>query len=619
MTIHQVLKKVTDKITDRSLEIRQQYLQQIAIMDVQGVVERSQLSCTNLAHVVAASPLKEKNILVQLKQPNIGIVSAYNDMLSAHQPYQIYPDLFKQMVAQYGATAQMAGGVPAMCDGITQGQLGMELSLLSRDVIAMSTAVALSHNTFDGVLCLGICDKIVPGLLIGALKFGHLPCIFVPSGPMSTGITNAEKAKNRTLFASGKLSSEELLKSEMKSYHSAGTCVFYGTANSNQVLMEVMGLHIPGAAFVAPYHPYQPVDVTSPRHLYNQLAAKQIVANTKQGSHHTPLYKIVNEKSLVNAMVMLLATGGSTNHTIHIPAIAKACGISITWEDFYELSVCVPSIAKIYPNGPHDINEFHQAGGVAFVIDQLLNAGLLHNDVQTVIGHGLDVYAKESQVKFDVQDKASAKLEWQKSENRHSEILSSINLPFATSGGLKLITSADNILGQGIAKVSALKEHQMYVKAPVRVFYEQEDVMKSYKAGELYQDVIIVLLFQGPKFRGMPELHGLMPAFVDIQNCGHKIALVTDGRLSGASGSVPAVIHLSPESSVNKNLTRLQDGDIMTVDLTNGTLTVEISSEELLKRSYKNHHINRDTFGRGLFFKIQESCMSNADEGATVF
>lgn len=619
MTIHQVLKKVTDKIIDRSLELRQQYLQQIAIMDLEGVVERSQLSCTNLAHVVAASPLKEKNILVQLKQPNIGIVSAYNDMLSAHQPYQIYPDLLKQMVAQYGATAQMAGGVPAMCDGITQGQLGMELSLLSRDVIAMSTAVALSHNTFDGVLCLGICDKIVPGLLIGALKFGHLPCIFVPSGPMSTGITNAEKAKNRTLFASGKLSSEELLKSEMKSYHSAGTCVFYGTANSNQVLMEAMGLHIPGAAFVAPYHPYQPVDITSPRHLYNQLAAKQIVANTKQGSHHTPLYKIVNEKSLVNAMVMLLATGGSTNHTIHIPAIAKACGISITWEDFYELSVCVPSIAKIYPNGPHDINQFHQAGGVAFVIDQLLNAGLLHNDVQTVIGHGLDAYAKESQVKFDAQDKVSAKLEWHKSENRNSEILSSVDVPFATSGGLKLITSADNILGQGIAKVSALKEHQMYVKAPVRVFYEQEEVMKAYKAGELYQDVIIVLLFQGPKFRGMPELHGLMPAFVDIQNCGHKIALVTDGRLSGASGSVPAVIHLSPESSVNRNLTRLKDGDVMAADLTKGTLTVELSSEELLQRSYKNYHINRDTLGRGLFFKIQESCMSNADEGATVF
>lgn len=619
MTIHQVLKKVTDKIIDRSLELRQQYLQQIAIMDVQGVVERSQLSCTNLAHVVAASPLKEKNILVQLKQPNIGIVSAYNDMLSAHQPYQIYPDLFKQMVAQYGATAQMAGGVPAMCDGITQGQLGMELSLLSRDVIAMSTAVALSHNTFDGVLCLGICDKIVPGLLIGALQFGHLPCIFIPSGPMSSGITNAEKAKNRTLFASGKLSSEELLKSEMKSYHSAGTCVFYGTANSNQVLMEVMGLHIPGAAFVPPYHPYQPVEVTSPRHLYNQLAAKQIVANTKQGSHHTPLYKIVNGKSLVNAMVMLLATGGSTNHTIHIPAIAKACGISITWEDFSELSVCVPSIAKIYPNGPHDINEFHQAGGVAFVIDQLLNAGLLHNDVQTVIGHGLDAYAKESRVKFDAQDKVSAKLEWHKSENRNSEILSSVDTPFATSGGLKLITSADNILGQGIAKVSALKEHQMYVKAPIRVFYEQEDVMKAYKARELYQDVIIVLLFQGPKFRGMPELHGLMPAFVDIQNCGHKIALVTDGRLSGASGSVPAVIHLSPESSVNNNLTRLQDGDIMAVDLTNGTLSVEILSKELLQRSYKNHHINRDTLGRGLFFKIQESCMSNADEGATIF
>jgi phosphogluconate dehydratase len=586
---------------------------------VQGVVERSQLSCTNLAHVVAASPLKEKNILVQLKQPNIGIVSAYNDMLSAHQPYQIYPELFKQMVAQYGATAQMAGGVPAMCDGITQGQLGMELSLLSRDVIAMSTAVALSHNTFDGVLCLGICDKIVPGLLIGALKFGHLPCIFIPSGPMSTGIKNAEKAKNRTLFASGKLSSEDLLKSEMKSYHSAGTCVFYGTANSNQVLMEVMGLHIPGAAFVPPYNPYQPVDVTSPRHLYNQLAAKQIVANTKQGSHHTPLYKIVTEKSLVNAMVMLLATGGSTNHTIHIPAIAKSCGISITWEDFYELSVCVPSIAKIYPNGPHDINQFHQVGGVAFVIDQLLNAGLLHNDVQTVIGHGLDAYAKESRVKFGAQDKVSAKLEWHKSENRNSEILSSVDTPFATSGGLKLITSADNILGQGIAKVSALKEHQMYVKAPVRVFYEQEDVMKAYKAGELYQDVIILLLFQGPKFRGMPELHGLMPAFVDIQNCGHKIALVTDGRLSGASGSVPAVIHLSPESSVNNNLTRLQDGDIMAVDLTNGTLSVEILSKELLQRSYKNHHINRDTLGRGLFFKMQESCMSNADEGATIF
>lgn len=619
MSINKILQTVTNKIIARSILSRQSYLEQVDKMRLRGPVERSQLSCTNLAHVAAASDKRDKNILVQLKQPNIAIVSAYNDMLSAHQPYQIYPDLLKNMIGQFGATAQMAGGVPAMCDGITQGQLGMELSLLSRDVIAMSTAVALSHNTFDGVLCLGICDKIVPGLLIGALKFGHLPCIFVPSGPMSTGMSNSEKAKNRTLFASGKLSEADLLKSEMKSYHSPGTCVFYGTANSNQMLMEVMGLHIPGAAFVPPYEPFKPIDVACERHLYNQLAAKHIVENTQQGGRYTPLAEIVTEKSLVNAIVILLATGGSTNHTIHILAIAKSCGINITWEDFAEISAVVPLIAKIYPNGPHDINEFHRAGGVSFVINQLLNANLLHNDVKTVVGYGLEQYAQASKIADGHLDQVIFHLEWEKPENKNAEILKTVDDPFSTSGGLKVIKTQDNLFGQGIAKVSALKPHQLYVRAPIRVFYEQDEVMRAYKNGELYKDVIVVLLFQGPRYRGMPELHGLMPAFVDVQNSGYKIALVTDGRLSGASGSVPAVIHLSPEITVNHNLARLRDGDIMAVDLDNNQLLVDLSLEDMLSRKILNHEVDRDTLGRGLFFKIQAECMSDAQDGATIF
>ncbi len=619
MSINKILQAVTNKIIARSAVSRRHYLEEINQMRLNGSVERSQLSCTNLAHVAASSDKHEKNILIQLKQPNIAIVSAYNDMLSAHQPYQIYPDLLKNMIGKSGATAQMAGGVPAMCDGITQGQLGMELSLLSRDVIAMSTAVALSHNTFDGVMCLGICDKIVPGLLIGALKFGHLPCIFVPSGPMSTGMSNADKAKNRTLFASGKLSEADLLKSEMKSYHSPGTCVFYGTANSNQMLMEVMGLHIPGAAFVPPYEPFQPINVACERHLYNQLAAEHIVKNTQQGGRYTALADIVTEKSLVNAMVILLATGGSTNHTIHIPAIAKACGINITWEDFAEISAVVPLIAKIYPNGPHDINEFHKAGGVSFVINELLNANLLHNDVKTVVGNGLEQYAKTAKIADDHLDQVIFYLEWQDPENKNDEILKTVEDPFSTSGGLKVIKTEDNLFGQGIAKVSALKSHQLYVRAQIRVFYEQDEVMNAYKNGELYKDVIVVLLFQGPKFRGMPELHGLMPAFVDIQNSGYKIALVTDGRLSGASGSVPAVIHLSPEITVNNNLAKLRDGDIMTVDLENGQLLVDLSFEDIMSRKIFNHEVDRDTFGRGLFFKVQAECMSDAQDGATIF
>jgi phosphogluconate dehydratase len=619
MSINKIIQAVTQKIINRSMQSREHYLQQVNKMKQHGIVERAQLSCTNLAHVAAAAHSHDKNILIQLQQPNIGIVSAYNDMLSAHQPYKIYPDLLKNMVSKFGATAQVASGVPAMCDGITQGQLGMELSLLSRDVIAMSTAVALSHNTFDGVLCLGICDKIVPGLLIGALQFGHLPCIFVPSGPMSSGISNAEKAKNRTLFASGKLSEKDLLQSEMKSYHSPGTCVFYGTANSNQMLMEVMGLHIPGAAFVPPYSQFLPIDVTCERHLYNELAAQHIVENTKNGGNYTPLAEIVNEKSLVNAIVMLLATGGSTNHTIHIPAIAKSCGINILWDDFAEISAVVPLIAKIYPNGPYDINQFHQAGGVSFVIDQLLKAKLLHDDIKTVVGQGLAQYAKTATIAAAHHDQVQFNLQWHDANNDNLEILKSVQQPFSNSGGLKIIKTIDNVFGQGIAKISALKPQQLYVKAPIRVFYEQDDVMIAYKNGELYKDVVIVLLFQGPKFRGMPELHGLMPAFVDIQNSGYKIALVTDGRLSGASGSVPAVIHLSPEVTLNRNLAKLKDGDMMIVDLEKGMLALEGCYSQILLREEVMHIHDRDTLGRQLFFKVQSACMTDAHNGATIF
>lgn len=616
MTLNKTIQSVTNKIIARSAKSRQHYCQKMQETSISAVVNRSKISCTNLAHVTAAASKHDKHILLELQKPNIAIVSAYNDMLSAHQPYQFYPDLLKTMINQYQATAQVAAGVPAMCDGITQGQDGMELSLLSRDVIAMSTAIGLSHNSFDGILCLGICDKIVPGLLIGALQFAYLPCLFIPSGPMSSGISSQQKAHNRTLFASGKINKKDLLKSETEAYHSPGTCVFYGTANSNQMLMEVMGLHLPGAAFVAPYQNlnYNHIDTSCERHLYNKLAAQQIVANTKQGGNYTPLSEIVTEKSLVNAIVMLIATGGSTNHTIHIPAIAKAAGITITWQDFAEISAITPLLAKIYPNGPHDINDFHHHGGVAYIIEQLLTAGLLHNDVKTVVGTGLEQYAKQAKI----NNKTSLKLHWQSPVNSNSQILRPVTSPFSDRGGLIVIKTKNNLWGQGIAKTSALTAEQLYVKAPIKIFYEQHEVITAYKTGELHTNVIIVLLYQGPKFRGMPELHGLMPLFKDIQNQGYKIALVTDGRLSGASGSIPAVIHLCPEASVQNNLSKLKDGDIMTVDLVKAVLTVELDLELLKTRTPYQHNINRDSCGRSLFKKLQTSTMTEAEEGASI-
>ncbi|MBP9742758.1 MAG: phosphogluconate dehydratase, partial [Burkholderiales bacterium] len=542
--LNPVIEQVTATIINRSQATRSKYL---AHMQANyGVkVSREQLSCTNLAHAIAAEDKEVKFRLKKIESPNIGIVTAYNDMLSAHQPYYRYPEYLKQAILKSGATAQVAGGVPAMCDGITQGQTGMELSLFSRDVIAMATAISLSHNVFDGVLCLGICDKIVPGLLIGALQFGYLPTIFVPSGPMPSGISNKEKAQTRKLYAEGRVGEEVLLESEIKSYHAAGTCTFYGTANSNQMLMEIMGLHIPGSAFVMPNTPL--------RYALNDYAAQQVVKLTNHNGNFIPLCEVVTEKSIVNAIVGLLATGGSTNHTLHLPAIAKACGIIINWDDFSAISKVIPLLAKVYPNGEADINQFHQAGGVAYVISQLLTQGLLHEDVMTVVGQGLHQYTKNPTL-------VENKLIWEEALNKNMTVVRPINNPFAPDGGLRLLQGN---LGRAVSKVAAIAKEHRYVKAEARVFVNQDEVIKAYKDGELNRDCVVVLCFQGPRANGMPELHGLTPSLASLQDQGYKVGLVTDGRMSGASGKVPNAIHLTPESLNQGAITKIRDGDII--------------------------------------------------------
>ncbi len=534
--MHPRVLEVTQRIQARSAATRQRYLDLVKAAATKGP-HRGTLPCGNLAHGVAACGDSDKQALRLMNQANVAIVSAYNDMLSAHQPLERFPELIKDALRQIGSVGQFAGGVPAMCDGVTQGEPGMELSLASRDVIAMGTAIALSHNMFDAALCLGVCDKIVPGLLIGSLRFGHLPVVFVPAGPMPTGISNKEKAAVRQLFAEGKATREELLASEMASYHAPGTCTFYGTANTNQLLVEVMGLHLPGASFVNPNTPLRD-ELT--REAARQ-AARQAARLTPENGQFVPMAEIVDEKAMVNSVVALLATGGSTNHTLHLLAIAQAAGIQLTWQDMADLSEIVPTLARIYPNGQADINHFQAAGGMSFLIRQLLDGGLLHEDVQTVVGKGLRRYIQEPFLD-------GGKLVWREgpAASLDENILRPIDKPFSPEGGLRLM---EGNLGRGVMKVSAVAVEHQVVEAPVRIFHDQSSLAAAFKAGELERDLVAVVRFQGPRANGMPELHKLTPFLGVLQDRGFKVALVTDGRMSGASGKVPAAIHVSPRSA----------------------------------------------------------------------
>ncbi|PNU05949.1 phosphogluconate dehydratase [Novosphingobium guangzhouense] len=562
--LHPVVARVTDRIIERSKDSRARYLDMIA-RETDKHSDRSFLSCSNLAHGFAASG-EDKATIAGNKAVNLGIVTAYNDMLSAHQPYGRYPEQMKLFAREVGATAQVAGGVPAMCDGVTQGFDGMELSLFSRDVIALSTGVALSHAMFDGMALLGICDKIVPGLVIGALRFGHLPAIFVPSGPMPTGISNKEKQKVRQLYAEGKVGREELLASESASYHSPGTCTFYGTANSNQMMMEMMGLHMPNAAFVPPNTPL--------RTALTRSATHRLAAITRKGEDYRPMAKVVDEKAIVNAIAGLLATGGSTNHAIHLPAMARAGGILIDWQDFDELSAVVPLITRAYPNGSGDVNHFHAAGGMAWVIRELLDGGLAHGDILTVAEGGMNAYVDEPVM-------VDGELGWTPAPavSGDDTMLRPVSNPFLPDGGMRLV---DGNLGRGTFKTSAVDAERWTIEAPCRVFDDQEGVAKAFKAGELDKDVIVVVRFQGPRANGMPELHKLTPPLGVLQDRGHKVALVTDGRMSGASGKVPAAIHVTPEAFAGGPLAYLRDGDIVRLSAEDGTIstTADLSGRE---------------------------------------
>lgn len=596
-----VVSRVTDRIIDRSRSSRADYLRRLDSAAGDGP-RRGGLSCTNLAHGFAASPEGDKEALKALRCPNIGIVSAYNDMLSAHQPLASYPEIIRQAAREVGATAQFAGGVPAMCDGVTQGRPGMQLSLFSRDVIAMSTAVALSHDMFDAALCLGVCDKIVPGLLMGALSFGHLPVIFVPAGPMPSGLPNREKARIRQLFAEGKVGRDELLQAESDSYHSPGTCTFYGTANSNQLLMEIMGLHLPGAAFVNPDQPL--------RFALTAEAARQVVRLTRDGERYTPIGRVVDERVIVNGIVGLLASGGSTNHTLHLVAIARAAGIIVDWQDFDDLSGVVPLLTRIYPNGQADVNHFHAAGGMGFLIRELLDAGLLHEDVTTVVGQGLRNYSREP-------GQEEGRVTWRDAPRVSGDesVLRPVDSPFDPHSGLRLLTGN---LGRAVIKVSAVADAHRIVEAPARVFQSQEALLEAFQAGELNQDMVAVLPFQGPRACGMPELHKLTPTLGVLQDRGHRVALVTDGRMSGASGKVPAAIHVTPECLANGPLGRVRDGDVIRVDSIAGRLEALVDAGTWDARSgmrpegIGDHHSG---MGRELFDGFRQM-VTGAEQGA---
>jgi phosphogluconate dehydratase len=602
MTLNTQIKLITQRIETRSRDLRADYETRMRAAKPKGPA-RGRLSCSNLAHVFAAAGA-DKDALKVAAWPNLGIVTAYNDMLSAHQPFEKFPAIIRAAARNVRATAQVAGGVPAMCDGVTQGQPGMELSLFSRDVIAMATAVSLSHDSFDAVLLLGVCDKIVPGLFMGAAAFGHLPVLFVPAGPMPSGISNPQKAKVRQLYAEGKATRAELLDAEAGSYHAPGTCTFYGTANSNQMLMEMMGLHVPGSAFIAPNTPLRTA-------LTEAAVTRAAQTTALSDKHYLPFVDVIDVRSIVNAVVGLMATGGSTNHMLHIIAMARSVGVHLTLQDMADISAATPLIARIYPNGIADVNAFHAAGGMAFVVRELIDAGLVHADVNTVWGEGLQHYAKEPALIDD-------QLVWRDApiESGNLDILRPISNPFTADGGLRVV--AGN-LGQGVIKVSAVKPEHHIVQAPARVFDDQESFARAFKAKEITGDVIAVIRFQGPSANGMPELHQLTPLLSSLQDKGHRVALITDGRMSGASGKIPAAIHVTPSADKHGPLTRVRDGDMICLNAVTGELNVLMDSAEFAARSPSinssdSHHHG---MGRELFANFRH-LVSAADEGASV-
>jgi len=590
--------EITQRIIERSKDSRAVYLTQMKSAHQEGVT-RQAMSCGNLAHAFAACDAHDKSELAQNRLPNLGIITAYNDMLSAHKVYEDYPKNIRLYANKHHGIAQVAGAVPAMCDGVTQGQPGMELSLYSRDVIAMSTAIGLSHNMFDATLCLGICDKIVPGQMMGALRFGHLPTVFLPGGPMPSGISNEEKGRIRQLFAEGKIGREELLKGESDSYHSPGTCTFYGTANSNQMLMEIMGMQLPGSSFVNPG--------TELRDLLNEEAVKIAIENTRVGFERS-IAHIIDEKVIVNGIIGLLATGGSTNHTIHLIAIARAAGIIINWDDMSDLSDVVPLLTRMYPNGAADVNHFHASGGMGFVIRTLLDHGILHEDVYTILGKGLNKYKQEPRIE-------NHQLIWVDGakETLNESIIRSVESPFSKDGGIKILKGN---LGRSVIKTAAVADDQRVIEAPAIVFHEQGDLIKAFKNGELEKDFIAILPFQGPKHNGMPELHQLTPTLTILQKRGFKVALVTDGRMSGASGKVPAAIHLTPEAKDGGMIAKIRTGDVIRLDSYYGELTVLNQTEvEAREATYIS---NEDTFafGRELFANVRKM-VTKSEEGAS--
>ncbi|MFD2236823.1 phosphogluconate dehydratase [Aureimonas populi] len=599
------IEAITRRIAERSAPTREAYLERIEAKGAEGP-KRSRLNCGNLAHGFAACGPSDKARLAGDVTPNLGIITAYNDMLSAHQPYERYPELIRQAAREVGATAQVASGVPAMCDGVTQGQGGMELSLFSRDVIAMAAAVGLSHDMYDAAVYLGICDKIVPGLAIAALTFGHLPAIFVPAGPMTSGLPNDEKARIRQLYAEGKVGREALLEAESKSYHGPGTCTFYGTANSNQMLMEIMGLHMPGASFVNPNTPL--------RDALTREATKRALSITALGNEFTPIGHVVDEKAVVNGVVGLHATGGSTNHVMHLVAIAAAAGIKLTWADISDLSDVTPLLARVYPNGLADVNHFEAAGGMGFLIRELLSAGLLHEDVRTAFGHGLSAYTVEAKLSPDghgvVRSPAPA-------VSGDEKVLTTADKPFSANGGLKMLKGN---MGKAVIKVSAVKPERRIVEAPARVFEDQDDLQSAFKAGELTGDFVAVVRFQGPRSNGMPELHKLTPTLGVLLDRGQKVALVTDGRMSGASGKVPAAIHVTPEAKEGGAIGRIRDGDMIRLDGESGELSILVSEEELMARPVAQADLSRNEHGLGReLFAVFRNAVGPADLGASVF
>lgn len=600
--MHATVAQVTQTIIERSRASRTRYLETMR-RTMENNPPKKRLSCGNLAHAYAGCGQTDKDTIRLMQSANIGIVTAFNDMLSAHQPMEKYPELIKAAAREVGSTAQVAAGVPAMCDGVTQGQAGMELSLFSREVVAMATAVGLTHNMFDANVFLGVCDKIVPGMLIGALQFGHLPAVFIPAGPMPSGLPNKEKAKVREQYAAGEVGQDELLAAETASYHSPGTCTFYGTANTNQMMVEMLGVQLPGSSFINPDTPL--------RHALTKKATHLAIQNSLTAGNYCPLYEVINEESLVNAIVGLLATGGSTNHTLHILAIAKACGIHITWDDMGALSRVTPLLARVYPNGQADVNHFQAAGGMAFLIQQLRQGGLLNEDVKNIMGEGLDAYTQVPELAKDNS------VVWQENDlvSNDEDVLRPVNKPFDPEGGLRVVTGN---LGTGVIKISAVAKDKRYVKAPCIVFEAQDELIQAFKRGELEKDFVAVVRFQGPSANGMPELHKMTPPLGVLQEKGFKVALVTDGRMSGASGKVPAAIHMSPEAINGGPLSKVKTGDIVCFDANAGTVSVELSDNEMLARENATPNIEALNLGRNLFSGFR-SLVGVSSDGANVF